>query len=203
MNINGTLVLISLLTLWLAAPCSADGRISLGASLISPNGRYSVHLEELGGVTYFVIKDTVTERLDHSIVMPTALLYLHWATDSKSFVTVEHIAKGSYGRVVYLDGDKWKNVEVRPPYDGMMDATVINLRLGMNSVYYKFAVRTLTPHWEPIDYRFCDVDVSLKTAKMFHVRWTPVAQEEWATSLWPRKPVYLPPMTDEIIRDER
>ena len=64
-------------------------------------------------------------RADDSI-QGTGPLYLHWAADSKSFVTVEHISKGSYGKVVYLADDRWLSVEVKPSFKGKMADKVIN-----------------------------------------------------------------------------
>lgn len=194
MRVERTSLLILVLICWIAALCCADERVPLGVEFTSPDSRYSVHLEELGGLTYFVIKDRQTQRLNHSIIMPTAVLYLHWASDSNSFVTVEHISKGSYGRVIYRDKLKWKNVEVKPPYEGTMDSSVIGLQLGSEMVHYKFAVTKLTADWKPFNYWFCDVNVQLKTGKVINVKWTPISESELSASLWPHLPIYIPPM---------
>jgi hypothetical protein len=126
--------------------------------------------------------------------MPTLVLYLHWVANSKAFVTVEHIAKGSYGRVVYLTGDKWKDVEVSPPLEGKKDSMVINLQLGTDNVHYKFAVTRLAPDWTPSDYSFCDLDVSLVTGKVSNVKWTHISEAELAAIPGPDKPVCVPAM---------
>jgi hypothetical protein len=194
MKASRTLLLVSVLLTWLAWPSFADKGVPLGVSFVSPDGQYSVQLQELVMIPHFVIKNMGTEEVDSSLVMPTLLFYLHWAANSKSFVTVEHTAKGSYGRVVYLAGDKWKDLKVVPPFEGRMDAAVIKLQLGMDSVHYKFAVRTLARDWTPIDYWFCDLDVNLGAGKVSNVKWTPTSQAAWAATLWPRKPLYLPPM---------
>ena len=168
----------------------ADKSIPRGASFVSPNGRYCVQLYLNES---FVIKDTVTGRVDTSITS-TGVLYFRWAANSGSFVTVEHIANGSYGRVVYLDQDKWNSVEVYPPHHGKMNAAVINLELSSDRVHYKFAVEILGPHWEAVSYRICDLDVILQTGRTSDIRWTPLSKMAWAAALTSREPSYMPPM---------
>jgi hypothetical protein len=196
MNANRFLLVISMLFLWLIKLSSAEEAVLPGVSFLSPNGRYCVQLEVIDGSLRFVIKDTETGRIDDSI-MSTGPLYLHWAANSRSFVTVEHTSKGSYGRVVYLAGDKWLNVEVKPPFEGEMHARVIDLQLGIDSVHYKFAVTKLAPDWTPIDYLLCDLDVGLGIGKLSNIKWTPTSHGALATTLWPHEPVYMPPMVRE------
>lgn len=191
------LLLFLLLGSWLANSGFADEPISIGASFVSPNGRYCVQLEEIDRLPHFIIKDLQTGRTNDSVVMPTLVFYLHWAANSKAFVTVEHLANGSYGRVVYLTGDKWNDVDVAPPFEGKNDAMVTNLQLGTDSVHYRFAVRKLAEDWTPIDYSFCDLDVSLVTGKVSNVKWTHISEAELAAAPGPDNPVCLPPMPRE------
>ncbi len=174
-------------------PAFAEGSVPLGVKFFSPDRRYSVQLEDIDGLPHYVIKTNKTGEVDNSIVMPTLLLYLHWAANSKSFVAVEHIVKGSLGRVIYRRGNKWTDVEVGPPSEGMMFKAVIYLKLGVDRVHYKFAATRLTDNWKPVDYRFCDLDVSLETGKTFDVQWTPVNDAAFLANL-KQNPVYLPPM---------
>jgi hypothetical protein len=182
-----------MLLLWLITPSSAEEAVLPGVSFLSPNGRYCVQLEVIDRSLRFVIKDTETGRIDDSI-LSTGPLYLHWSANSMSFVTVEHISKGSYGRVVYLEGDKWMNAEVNPPFKGKMDYLVINLQLDKDGVHYKFAVTKLAPDWTPIDYWLCDLDVNLRGGKISDAKWTPLSQAEWAATPGPDNPVCQPPM---------
>jgi len=197
MNTNRLLLLLLVLAPWLANSSFSDEPIPIGSSFVSPNDRYCVQLEEIDRLQHFVIKDLETGQTNDSIVMPTLVLYLHWAANSKAFVTVEHITKGSYGRVVYLTGDKWNDVEVSPPLEGKKDAMVINLQLGTDNVHYKFAVTSLAPDWTPIDYSFCDLDVSLVTGKVSNVKWTHMSEAEWAAIPGPDDPVCAPAMQRE------
>jgi hypothetical protein len=171
-----------------------------GVGFASPDGRYCVQLDVIDGLLRFLIKDTKTERIDDS-VQSTGPLYLHWATNSKCFVTVEHISKGSYGRVVYLGEDRWLAVQVEPPFKGKMDYVVVNLQLQPDHVHYKFAVTNLSEDWTPIDYSFCDVDVSLATGKVTNVKSTPASEAELANAPGPDDPVCVPPMASERYDD--
>ena len=128
MNTIRLLLAIAMLLPCLITSTFAEEAVLPDGSLTSPDGRYCVQLAVTHGLLRFLIKDTKTERIDDSI-QNTGPLYLHWATDSKSFVTVEHISKGSYGRRVYLDKDRWLSVEVEPPFKGKMDYNVVNLQL--------------------------------------------------------------------------
>lgn len=193
MTANRILLIPAILVVAGIALSLADESVPFGTSFVSPDGQHSVQVEEMGGRRRFVIRDIGTGQLDTSIEMPTLLLYLHWAVNSKSFVTVEHIARGSRGRVVYLASNTWRDVEVKPPFDGMMHYTVISLKLETRRVHYKFGVEKLTPNWKPIDYWFCDVDVSLGTGQIYNVQWTPTSATALGASLLP-KPTYVPAM---------
>ena len=165
-----------------------------GVGFVSPNGRYCVQLEVTDGFLRFVIKDTKTERVDDSI-QSTGPLYLHWASNSKSFVTVEHISKGSYGRVVYLADDRWLSAQIEPPFEGKKDFNVINLQLEPDRVHYKFAVTKLSDDWTPVDHSFCALAVSLTTGKVIDVNWTAASETELVNMPGPDEPVCVPPMT--------
>jgi hypothetical protein len=196
MKIN--LVLLSILVVVLNFPINALGAypersVSLGTQFVSPDGRYSVELVEIDRESYYAIKDMATGRVDNSIVMPTLLLYLHWAANSRSIVTVEHIAHGSSGRVIYLKDARWKDVEIKPPDEKLMHYTVVNLTIKADRVHYRFALRHIKGNGMPLDYKFCDLDVDLQSGQISNVKWTPTSQREEAAAL-ARKPVYVPPM---------
>jgi hypothetical protein len=199
MNTNRFLIVLVLLLSFIKSAFGEEALLA-GVSFVSPDGRYCVQLEVIDRLLRFIIKDIQSGRLDHSI-QSTGPLYLHWAANSKSFVTVEHTVKGSYGRVALLEGNRWLSVEVDPPSEGKMDAKVIKLELRPDSVHYKFAVTKLTPDWTPIDYWFCDLDVSLETGKMSNVKWTSTSETALAATLWPHEPEYQPPMGRERYYD--
>jgi hypothetical protein len=190
-------VSISLLLTLLASSFGAYPQESVPAGLrmISPNGRYSVELTEIDKQWRYAIKDMQTGRLDSSIVMPTVLLYLHWAASSQCLVAVEHVAKGSCGRVIYLTNGKWTDVGVRPPGNGWMDSAVVNLDIKFNYVHYRFVVRHIKDNGMPIDHKFCDLDVDLRTGRIFNVNWTLISEAEEEANL-ARKPSYVPPMKE-------
>jgi hypothetical protein len=167
--------------------------IPRGASFVSPDGRYSVELVEIDGQWRYAIKDAQTGAVDDSIVMPTVLLYLHWTADSQSIVAVEHIAKGSTGRIIYLKDGKWRDVEIRPPNDGWMEYTIINLEIKTDRAHFRFVVRHVKDNGIPIDHMFCDLDVGLATGKISNITWTSISEAQEAASL-AREPTYTPSM---------
>src|SRR4051794_30143122 len=89
--------------------------IQQGAHFVSPDGRYSLELQETDQLSYYAIRDIKTGNVDRSLVMPSLLLYLRWAQNSRAIVAVEHIPHGSCGRLIFLTDSKWADVEVRPP----------------------------------------------------------------------------------------
>jgi hypothetical protein len=195
MNLSKTLFLVALL-LSLAGQTFAaypEESIPIGLSIASPDRRYSVELTETEGQSRYAIRNMKTGYVDNSIVMPTVLLYLHWAADSQSMVAVEHIPKGSCGRVIYLQNRKWSDVEVRPPGQEWMDSAVVSLEIKSNHVHYRFAVRYIGSNGMPIDYKLCDLDVNLQTGQVFNLKWTSIPQTEFEVIL-ARKPSYVPPM---------
>jgi hypothetical protein len=195
MNINRSLFAILVIVLCSCAgwPLGAKS-VSFESRFVSPDGRYSVDLVIIDKQPHFRITDTKTGDVDDSIVMPTLILYLHWASNSQSFVTVEHTAEGSYGRLVYLKGDKWRSLEVGPPADSMMSFSVINLQIKQDRVHFTFCVDYEKGNGIPVYYTFYDVDVELGTGKVLNTTWSPISHAEWLASL-KRQAAYIPAMT--------
>ena len=198
MNTSRFLLAIVIVILGLIKPTSAEEPVLPGVAFVSPDNRYCVQLELSDRSLRFVIKDAKTKRIDDSI-QSTGPLYLHWATNSKSFVTAEHISKRSYGRLVYLADDHWLSVQVKPPFKGKIDYGVINLQLEPDRVHYKFAVTKLSEDWTPIDYSFCDLDVALATGEISNIKRTSASEAELANA--PDEPVYVPMMAHERSHD--
>jgi|tagenome__1003787_1003787.scaffolds.fasta_scaffold19907017_2 hypothetical protein len=167
--------------------------IPQGVPFASPNGRYSVELQEIDRLSYYAIKDTKSGDIDRSIIMPSLVLYLHWASNSQAIVAVEHVPHGSRGRVVYVTDSQWADIEVRPPGKELMDSAVVGVTIKPDHVHYRFAIRYIQPNGMPIRYAFCDLDVSFETRGSSNIRWTPTNQAEWAASL-EQKPAYNPSM---------
>jgi hypothetical protein len=171
----------------------AESNVPAGLSFISPDGRYAVSLVETAAQWRYSIENIKTGQVDDSIVMPTVLLYLHWAANSQSIVAVEHIPKGSCGRVIYFQNGKWTDFEVRPPREEWIDSAVVGLQIKSDHVHYKFAVRHVGSNGLPIDYNLCDLDVGLNGERISNVKWTPIKQGEFEGIL-AVKPSYDPPM---------
>jgi hypothetical protein len=198
-------VLLAVLLVNFARPSYAaypQPSVPNGARFHSPDGRYSVELQEIDRLSRYVIEDTKTRTVDRSIIMPSLLLYLHWAPNSRSIVTVEHVPHGSCGRVIYLKDDKWADVEVRPPGPELKDSAVIELKITPAYAHYRFAVRYIQPNGTAIRYAFCDLDVNFKDGSLFNIHWSSTSEAEWAASL-ERRPSYIPPMEQKTHGSER
>jgi len=195
MNINRSLFCILGIVLYSCGhPALAAKSLPFDSRFVSPNGRYSVDLVIIDKEHHFRITDVKTGRFDDSIVMPTLILYLHWASNSQSFVTVEHIEEGSYGRLVYLKGDKWTSLEVGPPGDSMMSFSVVNLKIKQDRAHFRFSVDYEKGNGIPFYYTFYDVDVELAAGKVLNTTWSPISQAEWLASL-KRQPSFVPATT--------
>jgi hypothetical protein len=177
-----------------AHPAYPQASIPKGVRFVSPDGRYWVELQEIDRLSRYFIEDLETRSVDRSIIMPSLLLYLHWASNSRSIVTVEHIPHGSCGRVIYRTRGKWADVEVRPPAGELKDSAVVGLKITAQYAHYRFAVRYIEPNGTPLRYAFCDLDVSLESGSILNIHWSSASEVEWAAS-FERKPLYLPPMT--------
>jgi hypothetical protein len=166
-----------------------------GTRFVSPDGRYSVELTEnkVDRLLHFVIKDFQTGHVSDKIVMPTALLYLHWSANSQAIVTVEHIAHGSYGRIIHFKRGTWRSIEIKPPSTGMSDVMVVNLEIRSNYVHFKFAVRDLNDNNVPIRHRVCDIDVSLTSGRFSNVKCVYVSPSLGAITAR-QEPSYQPAM---------
>jgi hypothetical protein len=194
MNLSALRFSVPLLVSLIAQTFAAypEESVPRGLSIPSPDGHYSVKLVETETESRYAITNTKTGQVDSSILMPTVLLYLHWAANSQSIIAVEHIPKGSCGRVIYLKDGKWNDIEVRPPSQERIDSAVVSLEIKSDHVHYRFAVRYIGNNGMPIDYKLCDLDVNLENGQVFNLKWTPIRQTEFEAIL-ARKPSYVPP----------
>lgn len=189
-----------LLTILTIALCCCGGDLTATESpfpdpkFTSPNGRYVVGLVTVDREQHFQITDLKAKRVNDSIIMPTILLYLHWAANSQSFVTVEHEAEGSHGRVVFLRSGTWNSCEVMPPNNSMMRYTVVDSKLGRGRVHFSFCVARRRERSFEYDYAFYNVDVDLRTGRILEATWIPISQAKCLARL-KETPSYLPPMT--------
>ena len=169
--------------------------IPFNSRFVSSDGSYVVDFVVIDKEEHFRITDLKTGRVDDSIVMPSLVLYLRWTSNSRAFVTVEHIAGGSYGRVVCLKDNKWTSLEVMPPGDSMMNFTVVTLEIKGDFVHFRLSVDYEKGNGIPFSYMFYDSDVQLQTCKPCNLQWTPISRSKWLTSL-KLNPIYSPSMDE-------
>lgn len=166
-----------------------------GTQFVSPDGRYSVGLrkDKADRLMHFVIKDIEAGSVNDKIVMPTALLYLHWSANSRAIVTVEHVAHGSYGRFIVFKQGTWRSIEIKPSSTDMSDVKVVDLEVRSDRAHFKFAVRDLNEYKVPTGHRVCDVDVDLISGRVSNEKCIRVSPSVGAATAR-RKPSYRPAM---------
>lgn len=190
MNIGKALGRIALL---LNCGLALAESVTPGSESVSPNGRYSVELTEnkADKLLHFAIKDLQTGHVSDKIVMPTVLLYLHWSDDSQAIVTVEHIAHGSYGRVIHFEKGAWRSAEIRPPSTAMSDIKVVKLEIRRNFAHFEFAVRDLNSQNLPMGHRVCDLDANLTSGRFARAKCISVSPSVGAAAAR-QQPSYRP-----------
>jgi len=176
--------------------------VPFNARFVSPDGSHAVDFVMIDKEWHFRITDLKNGQVDDSIVMPSLILYLRWAVNSRAFVTVEHIAGGSYGRVVCLKDNKWTSLEVMPPGESMMSFKVVSLEIKGDFVHFRLSVDYEKGNGIPLSYMFYDSDATLATCEPCNVQWIPISRMEWLASL-KRPPLYIPPMKKVVSKARR
>jgi hypothetical protein len=172
-----------------------DG-ISKGVRFFSPDREYSVSLIEKDGELHYEIEKADGGVVDDSIVMPTVLLYLHWGANSRSIVTIEHIANGSVGRLLFFKSGRWNDVEISPPREKeWREFAVTDLNIKSEIAHYRFAVRDKADNGMATSYKLCDLIVNLQTGTIGNLKWTATSEAKLASE-FARKPTYVPPMEE-------
>ena len=65
---------------------------------------------------------------------------LKWTKDSKTIVTVEHVAGGNTAKVYNYDGTVWKPTEIGPPTRLITHSQVTALKIGSHDITITFLV---------------------------------------------------------------
>lgn len=103
--------------------------------ITSPNGELSAGYS--GGS--LKIRNNLTGKLYPRVAVLTPLLSLKWTGDSKTIVTIEHIAAGSCAALVHFDGKAWRPHEADPPGGPYNHIEVLNQEIGKNGARISFA----------------------------------------------------------------
>ena len=139
----------------------------------SPDGRFVVRIDyndERG--LYYVIKDRTTGHTDASVGNITRLLWMKWGPDSRTFVTVEHIAHGSFARVVHYRAGDWSAHQVAVPSSGRQNSSVVGASIKAKLVHlrYKFVHEDQDGLNDGLGLCHFDVDVATGRTSRFVAR---------------------------------
>lgn len=107
-------------------------------TFVSPDGRFAA--------TGFIrILDRVFGK-EYKIPVLPPISSLEWTKDSKTIVTVSHIAGGSYAVLLHFDGEEWQKIEFEPPAklitSPYVDYVVLQAKAREHSVFVKYRIRT-------------------------------------------------------------
>jgi len=118
----------------------------------SPNGKLVAKFEQRDdGWTYFNVTDSKTGKLNSSTKIElTPVFSLQWTRDSRSIVTVGHVAHGSAATLFHLQDGAWKYFHVFPSnfeYDPhvhriIYDVTKVEAEEHHVNLTYRLTVQT-------------------------------------------------------------
>jgi hypothetical protein len=101
----------------------------------SPNGEFSAAYS--GGSIR--IRNNLTGRFYPKVPVLTPLLSLKWTRDSKTIMTIEHIAGGSCAVLVHFDGKTWRRYDPDPPGGSYNHIEVLSQEIGQSGARITFA----------------------------------------------------------------
>jgi hypothetical protein len=157
----------ALLALAILEICNQKGvgsdSIEIGETFTSPDGRFTAQLanDDNGDLG---IKNNQTGET-YKVGALTPLLSLKWTGDSKTIVTVEHIAGGSEANLVHFDGSKWNQFSADPPGDthGSRRYEVVRQQVDWKRVKFVYKVTDEKSNGEVIKFYTCSFEVNPQT----------------------------------------
>lgn len=127
-------VLISvLLVCCLYSTASGERPVQYGKSIGSLDGRFTA--------TYFGSQLRIRDKLRDDCVASVSVFPVHalaWTQNSKTIVTVEHIAGGSEVVLINLERDGWHRSEIDPPCGTYDHYAVVDLVVGDRAVKVRY-----------------------------------------------------------------
>lgn len=137
-----TLICVSFL---LPTSCFATGHgrkeMKVDEWVTSPDRRLSAAYS--GGSIQ--IRDNVTGKVYPDAPVLTPLLSMKWTGDSKTIVTIEHIAGGSCAALIHFDGKTLRRHQADPPGGPYRRIEVLSQEIGQSGVRITFAANVRLP----------------------------------------------------------
>lgn len=149
-------------TLFLSTICFASGNerkeIAVDKWVTSPNGEFSAAY--LG--RSIRIRNNLTQRLYPTVPVLTPLLSLKWTGDSKTIVTIEHIAGGSSAALVHFNGKAWRRYDAGPSGGPYNHIEVLKQEIGKDGARITF-VADERRKGTTFAYFICAFDINAET----------------------------------------
>ena len=147
-----------------------DKVIEVGKQFVSPDGRFTVHLDTNDHEYRFAIHDNETGQSDNSIVMPTILHALKWTGDSETIATVEHLAGGSLAGIIRFKNNHWVQSDIEPPESGRGSYEIIKWKVGEKFINLTYKVAHEKENGEKTGFSLCSFDLSPETGNISNVK---------------------------------
>jgi len=135
----------------------------------SPDGRFVIRVDYTDDRgLYYVIRDRLGGRTDKSIDFFSRLLWLKWAPDSRTFVTVDHIAGGTIARVMHYQSGRWCVHEVEVPSEDMSNSRVLGVSFEDKVVHLSYKFQHTDKHGPNDGFGLCHFDVDVASGNTSH-----------------------------------
>lgn len=108
------------------------------------------------------IRNNLTGRLYPKVSVLTPLLSLKWTRDSKTIITIEHMAGGSCAALVHFDGKAWRRYDAEPPGGPYNHIEVLSQEIGEDGARITFAA-DVRRKGTTFAYFICAFDINAET----------------------------------------
>lgn len=144
--------------------------ISNGATVTSPDGRFTARLteEDAHGLN-LAITDSRTPATERARI-GTPLLSMRWTFDSRTIVSIEHLAGGSQLALLHFYESGWKRIEVIPPNGLEGHFEVIRQQMHRDSVTVTYKVTKEKPNGAVASAFTCSFDVDAASGRISQLR---------------------------------
>lgn len=108
------------------------------------------------------IRNNLTGKVYPEVPVLTPLLSIKWTRDSKTIVTIEHLAGGSCAALVHFDGKTWRRHQADPPGGPYNHIEVLSQEIVQDGVRIAFAA-DVRRKGTTFEHFICAFDINAET----------------------------------------
>jgi hypothetical protein len=116
------------------AEWQSSAGVAVNKALQSPDGRFSVSVVVKGLQVVYSIEDRVARTVDDSIVVPDLVERLQWGGNSRTIVSVLHMAEGTFIERLHFANNRWVSQTYQAPASGLEHWMVLKLGIEQGAV---------------------------------------------------------------------